>query len=252
MRWSRPRFLAMAIGGAVLLAGYFGTSLSSNREQQSEQSFLCGIALVTVEGPNGSMIVQTGLETPRLWGRNIDADKLVAMIRKRIRAMEGGPEVHYSHERTRSESEVSLAIALLSSSKDPRALSLLSKLLQDPWMGMRGHAAAGLGELGDPRALRVLEAAVRSGKPFNGTLTPALLRIGDPRAIDVLVDTFDPAAGIECSRRLEAIEQLSGESMARLQPTKHRDLRKVGLLLRIWWEERTNRMAAPLDASATP
>jgi len=203
-----------------------------------EDSPGCSVGSITVNGSRGEVTLRVSGDSIRFFGKHVDTDTLVRLVQNRIDAMQGKPEVHYSHNMTRSEYKTALAATLLAQYHDPQALPLLSALLDDPYYLMRGWAASALGKLGDPQGLPALARAMRSKKPHNGMLTPAMVAIGDPRAVDVMVETFDPPDGLECQWRLKAIERLTGHSTASLRAMSWPNMGKVKEPLETWWAQR--------------
>ncbi|MBN2242980.1 MAG: HEAT repeat domain-containing protein [Acidobacteria bacterium] len=77
---------------------------------------------------------------------------------------------------------------------DPEAVPILVETLNkrdEDWLG-REMAADALGQIGDPAAVEALMAAAHMADTRHSAIR-ALARIGDERAIGILIDAIDPA-----------------------------------------------------------
>ncbi|MBI1923988.1 HEAT repeat domain-containing protein [Candidatus Poribacteria bacterium] len=78
--------------------------------------------------------------------------------------------------------------------KDPRAIPVLTQVLQDRWSSnVRCAAAEALGKIGNSQALPALITALQEDKSARAAIVEALGRIGDPQAIPALTTALQEA-----------------------------------------------------------
>lgn len=92
---------------------------------------------------------------------------------------------------------------------DPRAVDPLIAALKDETGGVRAFAASALGQIGDPRAVEPLIAALKGeGGWARKEAVEALGQIGDPRAVEPLVAALNGEAGSVRKGAAEALGRL--------------------------------------------
>ena len=195
---------------------------------------------VEVTTSGGIFPVWTGLDTIHYFGRAVDARRLIAVVAKRNAEMKGASEVPYEHKTTRGEYKVMLAASLLGKVKEPEAFPHLLMLVEDPYSLMRGWAATALKELGDRRALPALLKVLKEEKSCNGRLCPAIGALGDNSAVPALIDTIPAGGAMDTEERFEAIEQITGLSLADMRrewgrPCYGETHQKLLEAMRDWW-----------------
>jgi len=197
---------------------------------------------VEVVTSRGVVRLRTGSDAVEHFGTKIDVRDLTRIVEDRNRNMKGKSEVGDVHKRTRREDEVMCAAYLLGQAKEPTAFPHLLALLDDPHLVMRGYAAMALEKYGDRRALPMLLAVLKQGKPCNGFLVPAIGTLGDDTAIPTLIDTIPAGGSTGADRRFKAIEKITGLSLSAIREEwgltypgeRHRQLLET---MHVWWDE---------------
>jgi hypothetical protein len=209
----------------------------------------CGRGNVTVHTTTGPQQVQTGLDTPRLLGREIEVRKLEKILEKRIARLQSG-KVEYNKKTNRSEYELMLAAHLLAEIKHPRALDYFTALLEDP--KFRSRSAEWLTQLENPEAG---ERLLKSWDIYEGAhpwlYVKAFQRLSYEPAIPYLIDSFYVRIdSYSVNTILESIENCSGEELPQFRTTgrlrTEKDVSEYKEKLFGWYNEYTaNKSGQP-------
>jgi hypothetical protein len=200
----------------------------------------CGVGTVAVVSDGVSVDVQTGLDTLRLLGREVDADDLVDRFNRRIAKVPPGPEAWRDHRMNRNEYELTLSANLLIKINDPRALDLFIRMLDDPLFVSR--ADDWLTELGDSRAGPALLDSWKKRPSYPYVYVNAFRKLPYTPAIPRIIEVFRPHIGdYDAEHLFQTLEIISGDSLQDYRGRRLKNPAAVEALkrdLHNWWNLR--------------
>lgn len=236
----KSRRLLVAVGIVLLLpAGFALRHVWRERYYHLTASGAlgCGVANIQVSSGGSVYTVRTGLDTPRLLGRPLDADDLVARFEQRRASIRPGPETWREHHYTRDEYELMLAANVLIQVKHPKALEILVGLLDDPLFVER--ADDWLVKLGDIRACSYLLESWKKRPEYPFVYVNAFRKLPYKPAVPLLIDVFYIHMGdYDAEAVFSTIEIITGESLQRFRGRRLQDKQSVKALkadLHKWW-----------------
>lgn len=197
----------------------------------------CGVANVQVTSGGSLYTVRTGLDTPRLLGRPLNADDLIARFERRRTSTRPGSEILRDHHYTRDEYELMLSAEVLIQIKHPKALEIFVGLLEDPLF--LGHAADWLVELGDTRACPYLLESWKKRREYPFVYVNAFQKLPYKPAVPYIIDTFHIYIGdYDAEALFSTIEFITSESLQQFRGRRLHDKQSVEALkadLHKWW-----------------
>ncbi len=234
--------------GLASLAGQFLYDYSKKLKYSSDST--TGVAIQFEDGT--SKRVGTGSMTIYYFGKDIKFTHLLNLLNTRNSKMLNIPDQSLSYELTRDDRILIRAADLLGKTRDQTALKPLMELLNDPCRRVRGSAVSSLRRFGDKRALPALFQQLRLHRSANGQLLSAIIALGDESIIPNLIDTIQVGPHYSFSKRMSAIETISGKSLKRLRDkwkfVGRDNLPKFRRELHMWWkfrqiEERVRKLS---------
>ena len=197
----------------------------------------CGVANVQVRSGDSVYSVETGLDTPRLLGRPLDADTLAARFERRLASVRPGPETWREHHHTRDEYELILAAQILIQVKHPKALDIFVRSLDDPLFVER--AVDWLVALGDMRACPYLLESWKKRPEYPLVYVNAFQKLPYKPSVPYIIDVFHIHIGeYDAEALLSTIEIITGDSLRQFRGRRLHDKQSVGTLkadLHKWW-----------------
>ncbi len=103
------------------------------------------------------------------------------------------------------------AVEILNAIKDERAVTHLVQALKDKDWWVRERAADALAKIGDKRAVPGLVAMLREQPESASVAIKALAELGDPAAIEPLIEVLDHPDDVTKKEALRALQQLTDE-----------------------------------------
>jgi len=203
----------------------------------------CGSATVEVKTKQETRTIHVGLDSYYFFGKQIDSDDLVKLVKTRIKEPKGGPrtEEWRTTPYKKRYYKIDRAIDILIKIHHPEIRSLCTELLRDPYFC---HRAVGyLVDIGGNESATAILYASLGDPSYPDVYINACHKLKDPRAIPLIINSIGPQYQ-HVQNKVKVIEEISGESLPNyVDETAHFQSSTDTLKMKLWtwWIDYKNR-----------